>query len=329
DVGQEDKALARFDELVLSPVEGPGRRGEGLAAGPAAPRPVRRRVRPNAATAHLARHDAAFAERDADAIAARVAEDYEVVDHPTGATFGRSGLLDVYRRQFRIQDLTRRRETLATLGDSLALSRTWWSGSGAGRTFDVGAFEVENITLVETDAQGRSRRVELFGEHKLGDAVVRLYERYAEILPEDPARAGAAATARSVSLMQGPWDLDRTRLFAAAVEVVDHRILGTWSARGAKATMEHVRSVLELADNVATRFDDVLGLRMDALLVCATHSGTARAGGGPYERHFVLLTAFAPDGLVVGQEYFDLDPEDQAPPPFSPLVPPAAPPPPL
>src|SRR5262249_58662339 len=66
-------------------------------------------------------------------ISAFCAEDYEFVDHPTGATYGRSGLLDVFRRQFRIQDLTRRRETLASLGDSLALSRTWWSGSGADR----------------------------------------------------------------------------------------------------------------------------------------------------------------------------------------------------
>src|SRR5262249_34701730 len=244
DVGQEDKALARFDELVLSPVEGPGRRGEGLAAGPAAPRPVRRRVRPNAATAHLARHDAAFAERDADAIAARVAEDYEVVDHPTGATFGRSGLLDVYRRQFRIQDLTRRRETLATLGDSLALSRTWWSGSGAGRPFDVGAFEVENITLVETDAQGRSRRTELFAEHKLGDAVVRLYERYAELLPDGPARARAAVTAGAAAkLLRGRFDPDRlATAFASDIEYVDHRILGTWSAHGADAVLRHNRA---------------------------------------------------------------------------------------
>src|SRR5262249_32267408 len=110
DADREDEALARFDELTAE----------------AAPRPARPPVRPTAATAPRARYDAAFAERDADALAVLLAEEYEFVDHPTGATFGRSGMLDVYRRQFRIQDLTRRRHTLATLGDSLALSRTWW-----------------------------------------------------------------------------------------------------------------------------------------------------------------------------------------------------------
>src|SRR5262249_29470019 len=224
DVGHEDEALARFDELV----------------GAAAPtRPVRRRVRPNAATAYLARSDAAFAARDADALAVFLAEDYEAVEHTTRATSGRSGLLDLYRRQFRIQDLTRRADPLATLGDSLALSRAWWSGSGAGRSFDVGAYEVEAITLVETDAQGRSRRTELFGEHKLGAAVVRLYERYAEILPDGPGRTRATVTARAAAkLLRGRFDPDRVATaLASDIEYVDHRILGTWSARGAEAVL--------------------------------------------------------------------------------------------
>src|SRR5262249_47988620 len=120
------------------------------------------------------------------------------------------------------------------------------------------------------------------------------------------ARQRAAATARSLVRMQ-TWTLAGPRLFAPTVEVVDHRILGTWSARGEAETLRHLRAVLALADNVATCWDDLLGLRADALLVRGTHSGTDRASGGAYERQFLMLLAFAPDGLVARQEYFDAD----------------------
>src|SRR5262249_2398091 len=69
--GHEDEALARFDEL---------------GAAPPPMRPVQRRVRANAATAHAARGEAAIAARDAEAFAAMFADESEVVDHTTGAT---------------------------------------------------------------------------------------------------------------------------------------------------------------------------------------------------------------------------------------------------
>ena len=85
-----------------------------------------------------------------------LAEQYETIDHTTGATYGRSSQLDYHRRQHRVQDLTRRTEPWATLGDSLAVCRSLISGSAAvGRTFDVGAFEAENHLLIEVDAPGR------------------------------------------------------------------------------------------------------------------------------------------------------------------------------
>src|SRR5207244_7281044 len=91
---------------------------------------------------------------------------------------------------------------------------------------------------------GRRQRAEIFAADRLGDAVVRLYERYADLLPDGPERARAAATARSVAPLRGPFDPDRyASAFAPAVESVDHRILGTWSARGAEALLQHYRSV--------------------------------------------------------------------------------------
>ena len=78
DADRDAEALARFDELTP------------LAARTRAPRSARR-VRPNAATAHAARLDAAIAARDADALATLLADESEVVDHPTGATLRPAG----------------------------------------------------------------------------------------------------------------------------------------------------------------------------------------------------------------------------------------------
>jgi hypothetical protein len=306
DGAQEVAALARFDELTAGPAH-----------------PVRRRVGTNAATVHVAQLEAAVAARDADALGKLLAEDYEAIDHTTGASYGRSGQLDYYRRQDRVQDLARRTEPLATLGDSLALCHHSVSGSGAvGNTFDVGAFEFDNHMLTEVDAQGRRRRLEIFAADRLGDAVVRLYERYAELLPDGPERARATATARSVATVLGPPDLDRLgEALAPAVEFVDHRTLGFGSARGADALLKGRRILLETCNDVANRVDDVLALRADALLGRLTTSGTDRAGGGVYEKHLLVLWVFGSEGLVVRVEQFDAGREAEAIARFDELLP--------
>src|SRR5206468_2172950 len=271
------------------------------------------RVRANAATATTAHFEAVFAARDADALPTLLADEYHVVDHTTGVTYDRQGELTSYRALMRARDPTLRTEPLATLGDSLSLSRVSMSASGfVGGTFDVGAYEREQIALNEVDANGRRRRAELFAADRLGDAIVRLYERYAELLPDGPARARAAATARSVATMLGPFEFRYPVPFSPTVEVVDHRILGTWSARGAEALLQHNRSLLQVADDITLRDDEVLSLQADALLVRRTNSGTDRAGGGAYERVFLALYVFGTDGLVTRIEYFDTDREDQA-----------------
>src|SRR5437667_2797199 len=113
--------------------------------------------------------------------------------------------------------------------------------------------------------------------------------------------------------MWGPgFDLDRiAATIAPAIEAVDHRTLGTWSARGAEAFLEHFRAVLELTDDAASRPDEVLGLHPDAFVMRVTHSGTAHAGGGVYERQFLVLSVFGADGQT-RVEFFDTDREDEA-----------------
>src|SRR5262249_35420201 len=166
---------------------------------------------------------------------------------------------------------------------------------------------------IEVDENGRRRWSEFFGADRLGDAVVRLYERYAEGLPSGPARARAAATARSIAATIGPFDLDReATTWAPDIESVDHRILGTWFARGAEAYRQQLRSVLEVADNVVLHDDAVVCLGPDALLTRRTHSGTVRGSGGHYERVFLWLRVFGPDGRISRVEFFDADREDEA-----------------
>src|SRR5262249_54319305 len=137
----------------------------------------------------------------------------------------------------RVPGFTWRQNPLATLGDSLAVCRVLVMASGiATGTFDVGPYEMDRIFLVENDPTGRRRRAEIFGPNQLGAAVIRLYERYADLLPDGLDRDRAAATARSIDGLLAPLDLDRlTTAIAPDLAFVDHVTLGMGSVRGAEA----------------------------------------------------------------------------------------------
>jgi class 3 adenylate cyclase len=309
DADRDDDALARFDELTAEPsaVRSP-------AEPPRAAKKRERRVRPNAATVHAARTDAAVAARDVDALPTMWTEDVLTVDHAHGVTYDRQGLLATFRSLLRAQDPTNRHDPLATLGDSLALFRVSTAASGyPGRKLDVGAYEREEIVLIEVDAEGRRRRSESFAPDHLGDAVARLYERYADLLPEGPARTRAAATARGAALLPGPYDTDRYgAALAPAIEYVDHRTHGVGSLIGPQAVLKWLRSLLELAEDVTNRVDDVLAMHSDALLLRWTNFGIDRAGGGVYERVFLWLAVYGSDGLVTRIELFEPDRDIEA-----------------
>jgi hypothetical protein len=76
-------------------------------------------------------------------------------------------------------------EPLATLGDTLALCRSTLSiGVSQAEDLPFGESNMDSLVLMEVDASGRRRATEFFALDRLGDAVMRLYERYAEILPK-------------------------------------------------------------------------------------------------------------------------------------------------
>lgn len=275
----------------------------------------RRRVRENTVTADIARFDEAVAARDADALAALLSDRFELVHHSTGLTYGQRGMLTTWRSLFDAQRMTFCYEVLATLGDSLALHRHLVSAEGFAEEHlrSASPAELEEICLTEIGEDARVLRFELFAPDHLGDAIVCLYQRYARRLAEGPVRECAASTARSVATVVGPFDLDRyATAFAPGIEAVDHRMLGTWSAHGRDALLEHFRSFLRLVEGAIMRADDVLALCPDGLLVRWTNLGTDRMGGGTYERPFLMLAIYGADGLIIRNEWFDVGREAEA-----------------
>jgi class 3 adenylate cyclase/tetratricopeptide (TPR) repeat protein/ketosteroid isomerase-like protein len=281
----------------------------------AQPPAARRAVRPNAATAWQTRLDAALAARDFDALTALVSEDYQETDHPTGSGYGRKEAVRSLQSLFRSRDPVFRVEPLATLGEGLCLERRVARASGtAGKRYDIGAYENETIALIEVDERGLLRRQEVFALDQLGAAVERLYERYAELLPNGPARGRAAATARAMATQsRGESDLDSwAAVLAPDCESIDHRRLGTWAVRGAPAFLDHLRVLREVASEIVFRDHAVLALEPNAVLVERMHSGNDRLGGGAYERLFLALWATNADGLLARVEWFDTDHDTQA-----------------
>jgi ketosteroid isomerase-like protein/tetratricopeptide (TPR) repeat protein len=292
---QGAEALARFEELTASREP---------------PRAPSRRARPNRATAMVDRAVAAINARDMPAFEQTMAEDFVYVHHATGVTFGKREQLAVFRSAFRAEHLAYRYEPLAVLGESLLLGREWFSVTGLKeRVLDAfGPAEIHSVFVMEWDGEDRVCRMEIFAPDHLGDAVARLYERHAELLPDGPERTRAATTARSVAAVLEMADSDRwVGSCAPTVDFADHRTLGTWSGRGPDAMRQHLAALAELAENVSFDVADVLDLRPDAVLFRWSHTGTARQGGGRYERPFLLLPVFGADGQLVRFEFFDED----------------------
>jgi hypothetical protein len=289
DADREAEALARIDELTAKSEK---------------PRPAQRRVPRNAVTALWARFNAAFVARDDDALADCFSESFESTDHSTGTTYGRDGVLDSVRRLRRSRGAELRHEALATLGESLALARRSVSatGTGSGR-FDVGPYEGQGITTSELDDGGRFARSEHFSLDRMGDGVVRLYDWYADEQPVGPARNRATAIGRSMAAMLATPDLAlRAAAFAPEIEFIDHRIVGVGSVRGANAVLRAIGALHDLVENVGTRFDDVIDVRPDAIVLRWTHFGTTRDGGGRFERSLAHLWIFGADGMLTRWE---------------------------
>ncbi|MFI5315366.1 MAG: AAA family ATPase, partial [Myxococcota bacterium] len=286
EAGREAEALARFDALA---------------------RPMRR-LTPNAATAHMARFDAACAARDAAAVTAHCSDSWQGVHHASGAVYAWARALPDIQSLLQTERATLVHEPLASLGDSLALARR--SLIAPELSLDAvtpfGSIERDDFVVSEVDAKGLASRAEFID--RLDDGIVRLYARYAERLLEGPERVRAAATARSLAACIGPLDLEAYRAaLAPGFEFADHRLLGLGRTLGAPGLLAWLSSVFEVATDVGASVDDVIALRSDALLARRTISGAYRGTGGRFEQPSLRLWRFGVDGLLERLEWFDAD----------------------
>ncbi len=297
DADHEAEALARFDALVAGEV----------------PKRSARLVRANAATRNAERVWAAIEACDEAALLAAHADPVEVIHHPTGVTYGVAEVLALHRGLWRGRNVRFAQESLGALGDSLALLRTSYAHDGVDAKFgSVGPVEGDYFAVFEVDGREQRKRSEVFADDRLGNAVARLYQRYAELLPDGPDRERAVATARSVAVWNGSIDPDRVAATTAPLmECVDHRSLHLWSARGANEFLEQWRGQLDLATG-SVRHDDVLALAPDILLVRQTYFGNERTTGGFFDHPLLALFAFGPDGLLTRAELWESDREADA-----------------
>src|SRR5262249_21963652 len=210
---------------------------------------------------------------------------------------------------------------LSVSGPGLAPTSRWGE-------LDVGSYQLDQLSLVEDDAQGRSVRVEVFAADHLCNAVARLYERHSELLPDGEARARAAATARAITaVFCGRITLDGVgAVLGPDVEFVDHRPLRLPAPRGPGTHLRPPSPVVDLTDGMANRIDDVLGLRSDGVVFRIMNVGTERSGGGAFERPIVLLAVLGADGLVSHWEFFAPDRDGEAMARFDELTAPSSPP---
>ena len=284
----------------------------GVAEEPAAaPARASRRLRPNAASALAARFETTFMARDDAGLAALWSDDLVVVDHPTGRRYGLDGHLDSLRRFRAAENPSLRVDPIATLGDSLVLARRPLTAGGTtGSRADVAAWERVEHVVFQSGEDGRIHRVEIFAADRLGEALLCLYRRFGESLPEGAERQAALSVSRGNFF--GRIDLDTLAAnIAPDIDFVDHRRLGFEPTHGRAAFIALVRSLREASSDSDQHADRILAAEPHALLLRMTNTGTDQATGGRFERHFVRAFVAGAEGIE-RIEQFEIEDEREA-----------------
>jgi hypothetical protein len=298
DADREEEALARFDELTAT--------AERL--------PAARRVSSNAATVLCERTTAAVCARDLSEIESVVSETFEYLHHVTGVVFAKPEWIEQVRAATAAERIERRHELLGSLGDRVALGYGWTNLDGmVGEDFEsFGPTEVHDVFVFEADVDGHLRRIESFAPERLGNAIVRTYELYADHLPEGEERNRVESTAKVLATFFGPPELDAfLDMVGPEVELVDRRTLGHETLRGPEAVRGYIRALFEL-ENFTIRAGDLLRLEPGMALFRTITLGTARTGGGAYERSMLQVWVFESDGRAARMEHFDVAHEAEA-----------------
>jgi len=269
----------------------------------ASPRHDLLRIPPNAATRASDRNQEALEAGDPDAVARLCAPTmvYDDRRHAIRLTGDRDTFIAT-SRHIPSSGLRLSRTLLATAGDRLALYHLRWTGMANG-----GAFEGENLSLTEVDAEGRILAIISFD---LDDRRAASAEMRARFSQSDASRW---MPARVFELACAAHDHDLGRLRAVVPDSFifhDHRRAGPGRIEGAAAYIAWLAALFELSPDATIEVLYTIGADSHAYLAVAHTFGT-RVQGGPFESVFLQLVSF-PDGQPVGAELFELEDIDVA-----------------
>jgi hypothetical protein len=200
-------------------------------------------------------------------------------------------------------------EPIASLGDRLALSRIRVAMAGAElRRMSLGEFEIDELTVATVDEHGRLVQIVGYPARRLGDALVALYERYAELVGAED-RARATVTAASLKAMYGaPHSVDVLRAaLHADVVTIDHRPGAPPPSRGAGALLRSTFDGAGVGSDIVVRVDDVLAAEPDRVVLLVSVVGRTSDEGGQFEVPSIRYITCGPDGLVTRTERFGSD----------------------
>jgi class 3 adenylate cyclase/ketosteroid isomerase-like protein len=289
DTDAVDEALARFDRLTSPPAP-------------------RRRVVENAASRLEPRLTHALASGDAGGVLALLADDYRQIYHHTGNQLGRDEVAQTAHMLSGAGVVTNEVETLVTLGPSLALVSTS-TRLAAGGQETAGVTEYEHVIVCEADRTGdRLASQEVFEREQLGAALTRLYERYAETLPEGAARDRAAGAATAIASQSGPLDVvANAENLESDATFVDRRTLGLGELTGTTDLVGAIGILAEATERLEGRIEDVLAAEPAGAVIRWTMSGIEKSSGGPFAIQALVLGIFGTADRVSRLEWFDQD----------------------
>ncbi|HZQ86379.1 MAG TPA: nuclear transport factor 2 family protein, partial [Acidimicrobiales bacterium] len=249
----------------------------------------------------------AMVEGDWDTVTDLMRPEYRLEDRRPmfGSVFPNREATLAWFRATRALDLTGGEiEAIAMRGQRLALYR---------RTFIAQGLELTSMCLIETDADGRAMRGDLYDPDQLDEAIIELEERFlaGEGAPHEPwLRASLAG--RPQAHAERDWDALRT-IYASDIVLVDHRPAGSGEYRGVDAVLDYHRAMVEVASTHRQIVRRQLGI-INRVVLAELVSGSDEVEGdvGRYEVVSVLVTVHDPAGHPTRMERFELDQLDDA-----------------
>ena len=272
-----------------------------------------RRVRPNLATAGLARWAAAMRAGDASAVLAAHAPGYVNLHHRMHNALSfeeqRGAELEIAGRS-RVEV-----QALATLGERHALHRlrmewaddTLEPGSEPGRGL-AGDIAYDLLLVSRTDRDGAALHTDMFESEQLALGVACLVERWAEDELGEDERARAVQWAEgwhyAETINAQDWARRESQL-SDDIVLIDHRPATVGELRGSAAVTDWERTAVEAADRLSVQLADILALTENATLVRGETTGSVHEGS--FEIRSLIAASFGPDGRFDRLEYFAED----------------------